>query len=210
MAVTFVQVFGAKALIDNLSDFGAQIQYGAAQRMALHGAKLFQAEVKKRVPVQTGQLQRSIRVVKLHKSWAPLIEYAVTAYSGEKYGKENDGWYAHIVEFGSGPYRTGGISKRTSRFKRAGGTWLIGPRQDTRYKSGRIRSYGSGRRAISIGGNVVSQVIHTGARPKPFFRPAWHESKHAILYAMKNELAKSVKRYQQRAVRGISRITYAA
>lgn len=94
--------------------------------------------------------------LKSKKRRSPKGRIKITVYPEQGKGAKNDGWYAHIVEFGS--------------YKKPGG-WDIYPwRSKVEREAGeRI----TGKKALAIGANVVySKVRHPGIKPKRFMSRA--------------------------------------
>lgn len=61
--------------------------------------RIIRDEAKRRVPVRTGNLKKSIAVVTGKRG-----RVYVTNKQGK--GQKNDGWYAHLIEFGTKPHNT--------------------------------------------------------------------------------------------------------
>jgi HK97 gp10 family phage protein len=175
MVGTTIEVFGVKALIDNLSDFGAEVQYKTAQSMVAYGAGLFKKEVQRRCPIDTGTLKKSIAVRKQSGKWAKDVIYYVT--------NTGKGWYAHIVEFGSirhpGGYE---IKLRPSKGKKVMSGWNT-----------------AGRSGGQIWDEVYgTKYIHPALKAQPFFRPGFDENRITVLNKMKVQLGRAVMRYRKK------------
>jgi HK97 gp10 family phage protein len=181
MTGTTIEIFGVKALIDNLSDFGAEVQYKHAERMIAYGASQFKREVQRRCPVDTGNLKKSIMTRKQSAKWGKEVKYYVTNASGGKY--TNNGWYAHIVEFGSVRHPGGyEIKLKPSSGKKVMSGWSV-----------------AGRSGGQMYGQVYgTKYMHPPQKAQPFFRPAFDENKVTILYKMKKQLGRAVERYRKK------------
>lgn len=83
-----------------LKKFPARIVKKALGKAIKTGSKPILADARQRVPVRTGNLKKSLAIRNLPKSEAgnrTIVE--VYARSGGKF--KHDGWYAHLVEFGT-------------------------------------------------------------------------------------------------------------
>lgn len=115
------------------------------------GAVVLREEVKRNVPVDSGDLRNSVRVT----SRARNGQVSVSVKAGNSIA-----YYARFVEYGTRPHliavddRDRGINRRTGR-------------------QISITTINRQRRSLSIAGNLIGpSVQHNGARPKPFMRPA--------------------------------------
>lgn len=119
---------------------------GNVMRGALRsGANVFKAEAKRRVAVDDGDLNASIRVSFDRRSQRFGVVRARIVAGGKK------AFHAHFVEYGTATYYTGkGRSK--------GKPYAIKPKEDGG--------------ALFFGGVFAQQVTHPGMRPQPFMRPA--------------------------------------
>lgn len=122
------------------------------------------------VPKDTGNLAASIgvrtfklgrtgyaaHVKPMRRRFSRQIEIAA-GFSG-KFTAEADGYYAHMVEFGTRPH-------------------LI-PYKGQKLKRGPNRTKVARNQKLKIGGRwVTGPVQHPGTAPRPFMRPAWQATK---------------------------------
>lgn len=89
--------FDNKALLQTLKQFPKNIQRNVMSGAVRAGAAVIRNEAKARVPKRTGNLKKSIIVMKRKSEGYGVIRYSVTP---SKKGKHS-GWYAHFIEFGT-------------------------------------------------------------------------------------------------------------
>lgn len=92
---------GAQEIERILKQMPIKYERRIAKNALRAAARVIRNEAKRRVPVDTGNLKKSISVVTL-PGRIPAV--AVTNKRGK--GEKNDGWYAHLVEFGTKPHST--------------------------------------------------------------------------------------------------------
>lgn len=85
------------ALMATLKKFPKNIQRNVMTGAVRAGAGVIRDEARVRVPKRTGNLKKSIIVMKRKTESYGLIRFSVTP---SKKGK-NSGWYAHFIEFGT-------------------------------------------------------------------------------------------------------------
>ncbi len=85
------------ALMATLKKFPKNIQRNVMTGAVRAGAAVIRNEARVRVPKRTGNLKKSIIVMKRKTESYGLIRFSVTP---SKKGK-NSGWYAHFIEFGT-------------------------------------------------------------------------------------------------------------
>ena len=88
--------FDTKKLIETLQKFPKNIQKNVMVGAVRAGANVIRDEVRRKVPIKTGALKKSIVSIQ-RKAQNGLITFSVTPSRGGN----NDGWYAHFVEFGT-------------------------------------------------------------------------------------------------------------
>lgn len=167
----------------------------AAVRKALvAAAKPVVAHAQALVPVKTGALRDSIKVVGGKVNLIGKAEYRAVMESGgsvkeassalrsarrsakaagvEKYRVEVQvratAPHAYLVEFGTAPHR---IAAKNAK-------------------------------ALFFDGSGVQAVDHPGASPRPFMRPAWEASKSGVLVDLKISLGDEIQKAAKRAARG--------
>lgn len=151
-------------------------QVGQAANAAM---KLMVSAARRHVPIRHGVLKKSLgtRVKRYRRNRVVYVgmgpqgtktgvKYFVAHRTGLEY--VNPVNYAHLVEFGTRPHSM----TRGARLPR------VGARAGTAAARGREEG----------------PVVHPGARPQPFMRPAFDQTRHAVL-----------KRYSQRLLRGLDR-----
>lgn len=164
-----VEISGLKELDDLLKELPAVIE-GRVMRGALRKGQQILSEAVKSTLRQngsfdTGALERSIKVRfrKKHEKWGWIRTYVI---AGDK-----DAYYAHIVEFGSASFYTG-------KGKTVGKPYVISAKK--------------AKYLLIAGGTPVKSVIHPGAKPKPFMRPAFDLYSGAAIDAVVNYLQQRI------------------
>lgn len=141
------------------------------------GTREVRDEVRRHVPVDTGNLKRSIRarVKRLGRTgWAAKVVPTQKLLKKEGGGwqpldktdkNQHDGWYAHIVEYGT-------VSPRLPR----------------------------GKKKMKFTYKGVTQFRHRvrGMPAKPFFRPGWDASKGRVVPKVKQSLSRGISREVKR------------
>lgn len=141
-----VQIMGLTKLRDNLQKIGRIAEHEAAIAMTRSGANLFKKAAQEKVPVKSGTLKKSISVKQISKG--PHILYVVT--TRKKLADKYRGRHAHLVEFGTRMHYEPRSSKRSGKKKKV--------------------------MFIKESGEFFWNVIHPGAKPHPFMRPAFDEN----------------------------------
>lgn len=115
-----VRVDGEKVISNLLTTFPQKLTNRVLKKALRDAAKVIQDEAKRNAPVKTGNLRDSIRIVKRKKVDGKKLSKNELVYSvvpkrttkrkrfvladGTKWtikGVVSDGWYAHMVEFGT-------------------------------------------------------------------------------------------------------------
>lgn len=181
-----VEVVGASELLAAIETIKSSVVAKAARRGLYAAVVVFRDEVRRRAPVRTGALKKSIIAYTRRRkvSGTSQLEFvggvgvAKKAFTvsptgkaklskkakgdrayqkGEIYARN----YAHLVEFGTKPhYITKGSSGPVAPKASAGGTPIRKP--------------------------------HPGAKPKPFFRPAFDSKKAEAAAAFKQRVLESI------------------
>jgi len=117
MSLVDIDVKGIKELTQNLAKLSGEVKLKGAEFATRAGAAVINKAAKENVPVKTGTLKRTLKIVKMSKKGDGTVRYYVTHV---KKGKD-DPWYAHIVEFGGikGSYR---IRPKRKKVLASGGT----------------------------------------------------------------------------------------
>jgi HK97 gp10 family phage protein len=173
-------VSGGRELDDLLQTLPVKMEKNINRSGLQAGAKVFLDAVKQRIPVDKGDLRKTARI----SSRAKGGQVSASVKVGGKY-KGVDAYYAKFVEFGTRPHlvkvdpRDRGTNRRTGRDI---SLTTINRQQ---------RVLGS----LNIGGSFVGpSVMHSGARPKPFMRPAvdaaFPEAIQAVTKKIRERLSK--------------------
>ncbi len=146
------------------------------------GARVVRKEAQRRCPVVTGNLRRSIKIKRKFNKAGLCIYQVGPGRSGKKNGKyEVDGFYGLMVEFGTSGHRIN-VDKRKvlmlRKNKRASGR-----------KPGTFKGYANRWVALVSGG-----VVHPGAKPRPFLRPAFDASTGEVIRVMQRRLKAGIER----------------
>lgn len=88
--------FDNKALLKTLNQLPTRIQKNVMVGAIRSGANIVRDEARRLVPVDTGNLKKSIATIR-RKGDRNTVQFSVTPSKGGK----NDGWYAHFLEFGT-------------------------------------------------------------------------------------------------------------
>lgn len=111
------EVKGLDELLASLKQLPQNIQKNVVRGAIRAGAASLVKEAKANVPVDTGNLKKSIGIVAVKSKKPQYIQFKVTTRKG--YGLKNDGWYAHMVEFGTLGKRDEPLSSETHRSLKA-------------------------------------------------------------------------------------------
>lgn len=162
------RIEGLADLHKALQDLPGKIE-GNIMRGALRaGQKVFQQAAQQAVPVDQGDLRKSIKIKFKGRSqkygWVRMHLQA-----GDKVA-----WYAHLIEYGTASYYTGSG-------KTVGGPYPIKPKK---------------AKGLFFGGQVHAGTIHPGIKPQPFMRPALDGNQAQALEAtveyIKNRLPREI------------------
>jgi len=170
-----ITVKGLDELKENLNKLSKEMQVKGGERAVRAGAAVILKAAKNKVPVKTGNLKKSLRIRRISNKGSTWPKFWVCHSTGR--GVKNDGWYAHLVEFG-------GIK----------GSYPIRPRK---------RLYGGGKKALMIpigsGGRsgstiygIYSAVRHPQSRAKPYMRPAFDENVNRSMDAIVKRMDKFI------------------
>lgn len=168
-----IKIEGLADLHKALQDLPGKIE-GNIMRGALRaGQKVFQQAAQQAVPVEHGDLRKSIKIKFKGKSqkygWVRMHLQA-----GDK-----TAWYAHLIEFGTASYYTG-------KGRTVGKPYKIKPKK---------------AKGLFFGGIQRAEVIHPGIHPKPFMRPALDANQSRALEAtaeyIRRRLPLELKKHKQ-------------
>ncbi len=154
-------ISGLDELYKVLEELPAKVE-GNVMRGALRaGMKVQMEAVKSLVPVLSGELLKSIRIVFRGRSqkfgWVRMHLVAGNAKA----------WYAHIVEYGSAGQYTGSGNS-------VGESYEIRPK---------------GAKSLFFAGLARTLIVHPGAKAQPFMRPGFDASHVAALMAVRDYIA---------------------
>lgn len=122
-------IVGGRQLAEMLRTLPVKIEKNIMRSALRAGANEIRKEARERVPVDSGQLYRSIKV----STGSKRGRITAKLKAGGRLAP-----HAHLVEYGTRPHKI-------------------------------VARNGSG---LTVGGSVVREVDHPGARPQPFMRPA--------------------------------------
>jgi len=114
VAISYVK--GIPDLKKEFDKIRTELRGDAAAAMAQSCASLFAREARKRVPVDTGNLKKAIGIKRISAKNAVNAEYITHVRSGRNV--KNDGWYAHMVEYGTTPHNIKAGSGKANRKKK--------------------------------------------------------------------------------------------
>jgi HK97 gp10 family phage protein len=154
MAASDFQITGLDELYRQLQALPTRIEKNIMVGAMRAGQNVFKARAQARVPIKSGALRKSIKV----KTSSRFGKAKAVLSAGN-----NQAWYAHIIEFGSGSFYAGQGSKSLRA------PYVITPKE------------GGG---LFFNNVVREQVTHPGVRPRPFMRPALDEGLEAPLTAV--------------------------
>jgi HK97 gp10 family phage protein len=145
---------GGKELAELLETLPVKMQKNINRAGLRSMASVLLDEVKRNVPVASGDLRNSVRIT----SRARGAQVSVSVKAGNA-----KAFYARMVEYGTKPHlvqvsdKDRGINSRTGK----------------QISITTINRQQGERRSLQIGGNLVGpSVMHPGAKGRPFMRPA--------------------------------------
>jgi HK97 gp10 family phage protein len=149
-----VSIAGGKQLQEFLKALPAKVEKNIMRAALRAGARVIANEAKTLVPVGSGKLKKSLR------TGSDATKGKVTAYvraGGRRSGatKDKDAFYAQFIEYGTAAHAIKPKNKKRLKFTAADGTVVI-----------------------------TRLVRHTGAKPKPFMRPAFDAKGDAAVRAV--------------------------
>ena len=173
MAEQFVNIKGLSELQKQLDELPAKIEGRILRGAMRQGAKVFEEEVQRRVPVDTGNLKGSIRVsVRLSKGRVIASikiggrskqKEIIQLPNGRLMMRYLHPYYAQFVEYGTARHYIAPVTEK-----------VLVLRPNAKASSGFANRWTSW---------VVSGVDHPGAKAKPFMRPAFDGKHRAALDA---------------------------
>lgn len=164
-------IVGGRQLAEMLRQLPVKIEKNIMRAAMRAGAAVLRGEARDLVPVDMGDLRRSIRVSTSAKGG--------TVKASVKAGNKR-AFYAHMVEFGTKPH-------------------LIKVKEEDRPVNYRLTQRRGvltrvsmrtiNRRGLMIGNNFVGpKVEHPGARPAPFMRPALDNASDRAIKAVADKV----------------------
>jgi len=174
-----IRTKGLKELDRELGSLAMKLQVEGANAMNRSGANVILKAARKNCPVETGNLKASLTVVQIKSAKTGSVVHWVTHKTGK--GVKNDGWYAHIVEFGNihGPYD---IPKRGRATKKLMSTW-----QQAR---GGVKRGTFGVTRATFGRRIEGKTW----RAKPYMRKAFYENDEKAIDKMGENLGNFLER----------------
>jgi len=91
------EVIGLDKLLKSLHVLPERIQQNVLVGAIRAGTKPILTEAKAKVPKRTGNLKKSLGVIRVKTRDKTKVIFTISPRKGGK----NDGWYAHMVEFGT-------------------------------------------------------------------------------------------------------------
>lgn len=166
-------VSGLDDLYRMLQDLPGKVE-GNVMRGALRaGQRVLLESVKARVPVDQGDLLKSLRIQFRGRSqkhgWVRMHLVA-----GDKVA-----WYAHLVEYGTASYYTGSGNS-------VGRPYEIRP---------------AGKKSLFFAGLARTQITHPGVKPQPFMRTGFDAGAVLALQAVRDYIAARLPRELKKAGR---------
>lgn len=140
-----LQIQGLAALKKQLDTLPAKIEANVMRGAMRAGLRVIQQGAQAEMPVRTGALAKSLRIRAKRRS----VKYGWVRL--ELVAGNKTAWYSHLVEYGTASYYTG--SGRT-----VGKPYEIRP---------------AGAKSLFFAGLARDLVVHPGAKPQPFMRPAF-------------------------------------
>lgn len=186
-----IEVEGLADLDRALSVLPNLIAERVLKSATLAGAAVVRKEARALCPKNTGALAKSI-VARKMRTKAGEVVYRVgpgrssrkTKVNG-KIGYKIDGWYAHLVEFGTSPHVI-----KASKGK------VLALRKNSRASKGVAKRW--------INTFLAVHVSHPGASPKPFLRPAFDTKVNEVIKTIGKRVWRGIqtesrKLYKQRS-----------
>ena len=161
-----VKIDGVEEILKKLHKLPEKIQKNVVRGAVRAGAKPMLQEAKALVPVQHGTLRQSLAITKVKTRKKTLVWYQISPASRKLKKGDFDGWYGHMVEFGTYAKRTKPLSPET--IKRLN--------SDPKRKERRDK-------IVAKGG---------GAAPHPFLRPALERKGGESIEAAKEYMRKRI------------------
>lgn len=168
--MTTITTKGFKELDDFLKQLPVKLQTNVMRGMISAAGRVYRDEARTNVNSISGDLAKSIRVSTRIDRKARAVTGKVKAGATKK---NPGGFVAHFVEFGTQPH------------------FIKVPEDEKRINYRRSRKLGVvtreslstiNRRSLKIGSNFIGPtVMHPGAKPKPFLRPAFDTKSRAAI-----------------------------
>lgn len=184
MATSNIEITGLSDLYAQLQQLSGKIESNVMRGALRAGLQVVRTAAINNVPVQDGDLRDSIRISARRRSmkygWVRMHLVA-----------GNDvAYYANMVEFGTAQHIIRAKERPTRKTRRGTVKGLSIKTMNKMLNSG----------SLKIGGRYVgASVLHPGARPAPFMRPAIDGSQQQALEAMRDYIAKRLPREIKKA-----------
>ena len=114
--MTTINIKGGKELMEALRTFPAKVEKKVMQDALVDGAKIVAKQAKLNVPIDSGDLKRSIKVTRGDKRKRKGVSAAQVVAGGKKT------FYAHMVEFGTAAHLITGKNGNQLSFTAKDGT----------------------------------------------------------------------------------------
>lgn len=173
MATTLTKFKGGKELQDLLNTLPAKMERNVMRSALRAGAAVIRDAARENINDDTGALSKSVRV----STRARRGEVTATVKAGNK-----KAFYAHMVEFGTAPHLIEARDEdRPTRKTRKGEKKVSIGTMNRMIKQG----------SLKIGENFIGPVVmHPGAAPKPFMRPAIDQKQDEAVRAVGEQIRK--------------------
>lgn len=158
-----VRTSGITELQRNLANLHGELKLKGSERATRAGVALIRKRAKKLAPYET--LKKSLVIKRVSKRGNPRVRFFLGHTTGPT--AKHDGWFAHMVEFGTKPHDIG--------LKKGGGKKVMAHRG----RSGYWHVEGT-------------KVRHPGVKERPYMRPAFDENTGAAINAMARRLGKFI------------------
>jgi HK97 gp10 family phage protein len=116
-----IDVQGIEEMIQKLEQLGTRVAARGPAAAVRAGSSVIIKEMRRRAPTETGALKKSIgqrvKTYRRNKTVTSIVGARSKRYATDK-GNRNPAYYAHLVEMGTAPHRTG---RKKSFYRRGAG-----------------------------------------------------------------------------------------
>jgi HK97 gp10 family phage protein len=113
-----LQMHGIEEMTKNLEKIGTRVALRGPSRAVRAAGSVIIKEMRRRAPKDTGSLQKSlgqkVKTYRRSKTTTSIVGARSKRYETAK-GKRNPAYYAHLVELGVKPHKTGKVKARYFR-----------------------------------------------------------------------------------------------